>query len=140
MKKNISGIIFLFLALSLAACNNTVTDREDKATPDNTYPVMDTTPTANGDKTQQAFYDSINKIALTWSLRSPPRSYEDDLYEPEHWLSETVFYLDGRVQYTEKSYHGIVLQSDEWKIDPIKFQEFVGTMEESGIHNIPYNF
>jgi len=151
MKKDnffILGFILLF-ALILSSCgDSTITptentfdsQNENLAKPTLSNDSNDTTLHVEQSAQPQLSYDGISKIVLLWSGRWPPKSLEDDADEPEHWFSETVFFSDGRVEYTESSYYGIVLKSDLWQVDDNAFIELVGILNEQGFFSLPEVF
>jgi hypothetical protein len=127
-------------ALLFAACDNSAQPSNNDPPSDSNDIIPSVTPSTEPSAHPQLSFEKIEKIVLLWSARSPPKSREDDEIDPEHWLTKTVFFQNGRVDYTESTHYGIVLHSDSWQVDAAAFAELVGIFNEQGFFSLPGTF
>jgi hypothetical protein len=139
MRKSIFFIMCFILLLTLAACDS-ITRPAGNEPPSGGNGTNSPTLPIETSAQPQFSYDEVSKIVLQWSGRWPPKSFEDDANDPEHWFSETVFFPDGRVEYTESSHYGIVLKSDSWQVDSDNFIWLVSILNEQGFFTLPEVF
>jgi hypothetical protein len=76
-------------------------------------------------------------IILYWSGRFPPLSLDDDT---ELYNARTVFYPDGKVEYTGYSYNQTVLSNEVWQVATENYEELMRVLSETGFFSLPQTF